>query len=828
MILKILLIEDSAADAKLLRTMLKGSEKVQFELEHVSRLQKGIELLQAGYFDLVLLDLSLPDAQGLDTFRRLHTIHPELPIIVLTGLNDESAAVETVQAGAQDYLIKGQVEADALSRSIIYAFERNKAEQRILQLNYDLERRVMDLAEANAELNQMTLALALARDEAIQASKAKSDFVAKMSHELRTPISAVIGVLELIKVMPLAPEPKEILAMAYEASQSLLSIVNESLDYYKVESGKVDLELRDFSPIALVEGAAEVLEPAAARQKISLMTFVDPLLPTFLECDSDRLRQILVNLIANAVKFTEKGEVVVKAIMENEDADHVCVRFAVIDTGSGMSSEESVELFKPLVQLGPRKHEGSGLGLSICKRLVVDVMGGQIGVESKEGKGSTFWFSVRLKRSAGKRETIALRKASGLSQVRVLVVSNSASSREILHEYIRASGMHDGVAANVDEALNLLTRADTADEAYDAAIIDMASEPEQCLILAREIKENPSIAETKLILVSNLAEKIADEQTCRRLFAANLVKPVKLGEMLRTIAEVVGDNIQLPATSPIPVRKRTAKDCDLILVVEDDQVQREILRKQMSRAGYGVHTASSGLEAVEAACRTNYALILMDLQMPEMDGIEATRAIRLKEMSSGLRVPIIALSACAVPGIRERCLDAGMDEFLSKPVAIEQLKNIMQKWQLNRIQETVLPPSSFYSGPFSQEQEKRYLAAGNPESSADQLSELASDNDPRIRRRAAENSKLPMDCLVRLSSDPFAEVRIAVAENPATMPWLLELLLTDEDPDLRLALAENSSLSERFLQILLEDENPYVAARASETLQRLALPVSGS
>lgn len=436
--------------------------------------------------------------------------------------------------------------------------ERERAEEELRKSNDQLEKRVAertsDLVSMNKELNALNQSLALARDEALQASKFKSDFVARTSHELRTPISAVIGLLELVLVddNSLDDETTKVLDLAYESATSLLSIVNEMLDLYKIEAGKVALEKKEFVPVSLVEGAADVLAQDSRRKSLPLRTVFDPNLPPLLEGDPVKLHQILVNLIANAVRFTEVGEIVVKATVDDDDGSCVRVRFAVTDTGIGLSETDIPKLFQPLVQVGTRKAGGTGLGLSICKHLV-DIMDGKVGVESKEGEGSTFWFSVPLKRPD-------MNKVAGFTPGKV--VSTTTAEVEL---------------------------------------------------------SSPTVVS-------------ADD------------------------------------------------DCNVILVVDDDETLRQLFQMQLRKLGASVHTAANGREAVEAMSRTNYALILMDLQMPLMDGIEAARCIRTMEKSTGNHVPIVAITAHAMAGTRERCFASGMDDFLIKPIDVMHLKTMLSRW----------------------------------------------------------------------------------------------------------------------------------------------------
>lgn len=682
--LTILAIEDNPADSKLLEKMLA---KRPFHLECADRLSTALPRLANGGIDIILLDLSLPDAQGLDCFYQVHCGAPHIPIVVLTGLEDESVGSQAMQAGAQDYLVKGQVSAVLLTRSIRYAIERHQTESRLKQLNDSLERRVIQLATANQELNKLAQALALSNEQALQASNFKSQFVARVSHDIRSPISAVLGITELLLQddSNCNVEDKELIALIDESARSQLTLLNEVLDLSKLEAGKVELENVNFYPLALVEDIAELFAASAIKEGVSLLTCVDPAIQPVLKGDPTRLHEILLNLTNNAVKFTPSGgEVVLRATQESQDDRCVTVRFSVTDSGIGMSETESKRLFEPFVQMHTaQKNLGTGLGLSICKRLV-DLMEGQIGVESMPGNGATFWFTVRLNRA--ENNYVSGRRAlpvptSLLLNVRVLIVDHNSTAREIIKRYVHAAGGRtNGTAASAEEALELLHHAEVSNDPYDVAVIDLEASTSNSFELAEAIQQDPTISATRLIFLTSFDQRRKGEQAWSAGFSAYLTKPIKQWNLLDCIAEVVHPNIQLPMDSEPTLRLLCADIAGRILVAEDDAIMRKVLVQQLTtKLGVQVDAVANGRQAVDAASRANYALILMDCNMPEMTGMEATRAIR-KAQSNLQHTPIIAVTSGGPGQERKNCIEAGMDDYLIKPVPLEQLYEAVARW----------------------------------------------------------------------------------------------------------------------------------------------------
>lgn len=561
------------------------------------------------------------------------------------------------------------------------------AQEQIRQLNEDLEQRVSVLAAVNKELELLTHKLEISYGQAMEASRLKSEFVANISHEVRTPISAVIGMSELLMDTRLTDEQREFTRLVRESALSLLTIINDILDFSKMEAGKIDLELIEFSVLPLVEGCAELLATSSRERGLSLMTFVDPAVPRVLQGDPVRLRQVLLNLASNAIKFTERGEVVIRVSLE-PGCDDV-LRFAVSDTGIGLSDLARKHLFQPFVQADgstSRRYGGTGLGLSICKRLV-ELMGGEIGFESKQGKGSTFSFTIPFLKQPAESK-IATEGAPDARPTRALVFDTSPDSAAIVQSHLQLGGLEAKLADSTEGVLLDLKQAVGAQTPFDVVLIG-AEDANERFELCRLIFADRSLRGTRLILLSTFDDKDRVEAALRQGFSACLAKPIRHSQLIDTVNKILGRQRQQPEATVTPpaevapeggenhLEVRTDQP---ILVAEDNPVMQQLAVRRIRKMGLTAAAVSNGKEVLQALKEQPYALILMDCQMPEMDGFEATAAIRRDETASGAHTPIIAMTAAAMIGDREHCITSGMDDYLSKPVSQEQLRQVLIKW----------------------------------------------------------------------------------------------------------------------------------------------------
>lgn len=540
------------------------------------------------------------------------------------------------------------------------------------------------------ERTRMETELKNARNAAIESARIKAEFLANMSHEIRTPMNGVLGMTELLAQTPLDDIQTEYLETIRKSGKELLGIINDILDFSKIEAGKLRFDKIDFDLRHTVENSVEIFAEQAANKNIELASLVESDVEVALRGDPGRLRQILTNLIGNAVKFTDKGEIIVRVEKEDETKKNTVLRFSVSDTGIGISPELQSSLFQAFTQADgsiTRKFGGTGLGLAISKQLV-EMMNGEITVESDFGEGSAFTFTANFeKQPADKKDKQEFQ--ADLKSLRVLVVDDNETNRKILIHQLEFLGIKVEEAENSTKALEKLRKAAENNRHFNLAILDLLMPETDGFKLAREIREDSLISNIRLILMPSFGRRGHARIAKKINIDAYLLKPIKQADLFDCISAVtsgnhVGIDEQTPKIKKQLVTRHTIKENryknkELILIVEDNTVNQRLIKIQLEKIGFRADVVENGIEAIEAMSKKSYALILMDCQMPEMDGYAATQEIRSKE-SNGERIPIIAITANVMADEIEKCFIAGMDDVLAKPFSQIQLEEAMDNW----------------------------------------------------------------------------------------------------------------------------------------------------
>jgi two-component system, sensor histidine kinase and response regulator len=726
----------------------------RFEIDFASQGLEGVDKVTAAKqsgkpYAMAFVDMRMPPGlDGLATTARIWEVDPAVQIVICTAYSDYSWDDILARLGHTDRLVIlkkpfDNIEVLQLASAMTEKWHLTeelrhqvlRMEALVASRTHELEGRNAELQISNARLRETTQKANELAHAANAANQAKSAFLANMSHEVRTPMNGVIGMAELLLETSMPAMQRDYVRTIHDSAQALLSVLNDVLDFSKIEAGKLDLEEADVDLRDTIEDVARLVSIQAHSKSVEVSADIDASVPELVRGDPSRIRQMLVNLAANAVKFTQQGEVHLTARRLDSGPGNSVVRFEVRDTGIGIPADRLGTLFKPFSQVDAsttRRYGGTGLGLSIVRRLA-ELMQGEVGVESREGSGSTFWFTARFGAPSDGAECLR-RKLPTLSGQRVLVVDDNATNRKVITAQLQRCSVSVESVGSAAEALAVLRRASETGRPFEIALLDHQMPDCDGAELGTKINADAALNSTRLVLLTSSGQRGEGRRFAELGFAGYLLKPVTQRDLTDCLLLVLSDKAQHwhrhtnPLITRHHLRAQRGREKKRILLAEDNEVNQKVATRVLERLGYRADVVGDGAAALDAWEKRSYDLILMDCQMPVLDGYEAAREIRRRE-EGGRRIPIVALTAHAMVGAEAACRAAGMDDYVVKPIDRELLEACLER-HLNMSSDS----------PGAQTQEPASLSSTEPQQPVDLVAlQVLTEGDADFERELVKS-----------------------------------------------------------------------------------------